>query len=130
MRAAFPEVPANRFFNFQLLAHTDESAEVSLPLRPEYLQEGGVVHGGIISTLADSTAVYIIYPTLPETQSMASIEFKINFLRPARAEAGNLRAVARLVKRGRKVVLCDVEVFQQDALVAKGLFTYLLLASS
>ena len=32
-----------------------------------------------------------------------------------------------LVKLGRTVALCDVEVSQAGALVAKGLFTYLLL---
>jgi uncharacterized protein (TIGR00369 family) len=58
---------------------------------------------------------------------MTSIEFKLNFLRPAVAGAGDLHARARIVKQGRQVILCDIEVAQGGELVAKGLFTYLLL---
>ena len=97
-----------------------------MPLAETYLQEGGVVHGGVISSLADTAAVYTLYPYLTENQSMTSIEFKMNFLSPALFENGDLLAKANLVKRGRKVALCDVEVYQKEKLVAKGLFSYLL----
>ncbi len=79
-----------------------------MPLDKTYLQEGGVVHGGIISTLADTAAVYTLHPYLTENQSMISIEFKMNFLSPVLIENGDLLAQANLVKRGRKVALCDV----------------------
>lgn len=117
-------VPANRFFNFSLITQSAGCAELSMPLQPSYLQEGGVVHGGIISALADTCAVYALLPSLPENQSMTSIEFKINFLAPARLEDGDLRAAAQVVKQGKTVGLCDVEVFQKERRVAKGLFTY------
>lgn len=97
-----------------------------MPLEERYLQEGRVVHGGIIATLADSAAVQVLYPRLNENQSMTSIEFKINFLSPALLENGSLTAKANLVKRGKRIALCDVEVFQKDKLIAKGLFTYML----
>ncbi len=97
-----------------------------MPLKPSYLQEGEVVHGGIISALADTTAVYAIYPQIPNHQTMTSIEFKVNFLAPASLADGRLRAVASIVKRGKKIVVCEVEVFQKEKLIAKGLFTYLV----
>ncbi len=122
----FSKVPANRLFKFSLIVSSDQQAEISMPLDKTYLQEGGVVHGGIISTLADTAAVYTLHPYLNENQSMTSIEFKMNFLSPVLIENGDLLARARLVKRGRKVALCDVEVFQKEKLVAKGLFSYLL----
>jgi len=89
-------------------------------------KEGGVVHGGTVSTLADTAAVYTLHPYLTENQSMTSIEFKMNFLSPVLIENGDLLAQANLVKRGRKVALCDVEIYQKEKLVAKGLFTYLI----
>ena len=122
----FSKVPANRLFQFTLISSTKKRAEISMPLNETYLQEGGVVHGGVISSLADTAAVYTLYPYLTENQSMTSIEFKINFLSPALFENGDLLAHANVVKRGRKVALCDVEVYQKEKLVAKGLFSYLL----
>jgi len=122
----FSKAPANRLFRFSLIASSDKRAEISMALDKTYLQEGGVVHGGIISTLADTAAVYTLHPYLTENQSMTSIEFKMNFLSPVLIENGDLLAQANLVKRGRKVALCDVEIYQKEKLVAKGLFTYLI----
>ena len=124
------EIPANRFFGFSLVSSSDGQAEITIPLKPSYLQEGGVVHSGIISALADTAAVYALYPGLPDDQTMTSIEFKMNFLSPALLNSGNLRALARQVKRGKKVGLCEVDVFQREKLIAKGLFTYLLFDAS
>ncbi len=93
-----------------------------MPLDKTYLQKGGVVHGGIISTLADTAAVYTVHPYLTENQSMTSIEFKMNFLSPALFENGDLLAQAILVKRGRKVAHCDFEVYQKEKACCEGTF--------
>jgi acyl-coenzyme A thioesterase PaaI-like protein len=60
---------------------------------------------------------------------MTSIDFTLNFLRPALLERGELLARAVLVKRGRTIALADVDVEQAGQLVAKGLFTYLFADS-
>ena len=125
----FDEVPANRFFGLKVRSRGEGSAELSMPLNESYGQEGGVVHGGIISTLADTAAVYAVYPDLADSETMTSIEFKVNFLRPALADGGDLVACSKLVKRGKRVALCEVEVSQDGKAVAKGLFTYLIFES-
>jgi acyl-coenzyme A thioesterase PaaI-like protein len=56
---------------------------------------------------------------------MTSIEFKLNFLSPALGDGGTLTARSQVVRKGKKVGVCDVEVTQGERLVAKGLFTYL-----
>lgn len=119
--------PIIRLFAYQAGARSDDHAELSLPLREEFLQIDRKVHGGVLATLADTTAAYLLHPRVPDGWSMTSIEFKMNFLRPAVLDAGDLLSRASLVKFGRTVALCDVEVFQADSLIAKGLFTYLML---
>lgn len=120
-------VPLIRDFGYRLAAEADSTVELTAPVPPSVLQVDGRVHGGLLATLADTAGAYLLYRSLPAGRTMASIEFKLNFVRPAVAEAGELRARARLVKRGRSVSLCDIEVAQAGELVAKGLFTYLLL---
>ena len=56
---------------------------------------------------------------------MGSVELKMNYLRPALLGKGPVVAKSRLVQRGHKIGVCDVEVTQRDKLVAKGLFTYM-----
>ena len=125
LRSTFEDTACNLLFEFTLGAVDGEGAEVSMPVAPSHLQEMKVVHGGIITTLADTAAVYALLPHLPEGKRMTSIELKINFLNPAVLGGGELSARSRVVKRGRRVSLCDVEVAQGDTLVAKGQFTYL-----
>jgi uncharacterized protein (TIGR00369 family) len=123
--AFFGAIPVNRFLGFTLVACGEGGAEVALPVRAEYLQEGGVVHGGILSALADTAAVYALVPGLSAGRAMTSIEFKMNFLRPALPGRGDLAARSRVVQQGRTVGVCQVEVVQAGRPVALGTFTYL-----
>ena len=122
----FETVPINAALKF-LLTRSAGGAEIRMPLQSWFGQEGGVVHGGIITTVADTAAVYSIFPDLDRSQVMTSIDLKINFLRPARLEGDALVATSRLIKKGRKVAVCAVEVRQGQSHVATGLFTYLIL---
>jgi uncharacterized protein (TIGR00369 family) len=122
-------MPVAKLLGLRFLERTESEALVALPLRAEFLQVADVVHGGILSTLADTAAVYLLLgPGRPE-RAMMSIEFKLNFLRPALLEQGEILARAVLVKRGRTIALADVDVEQAGKLVAKGLFTYLFAES-
>lgn len=97
-----------------------------MPLQHPFVQEQGVVHGGVLTTLADTAAVYTVYPFLEDGQTMSSIEFKLNFLRPVFIDDGSVTARAKLVRQGKRVALVQVDVQQARRLVAKGLFTYLM----
>ena len=96
-----------------------------MEIRQEQLQEEGVLHGGLISAIADSAAVYAFYPDLEAARTMTSIEFKLNFLNPALPGKGSVIAQSKVLKRGRRVGVCEVEVTQSGKLIAKGIFTYL-----
>lgn len=97
-----------------------------MPLKHIFLQEERVVHGGVLTTLADTAAVYTIYPFLEDGRTMSSIEFKLNFLRPVFIDGGSVTAKAKLVRQGKRVALVQVDLQQARRLVAKGLFTYLV----
>ena len=122
----FEKVPFNRFLGIQLGPCDQESAELRLPPREEFRQEVGIVHGGVVSGLADSACVYALRQTVEDgVETFTSIEFKLNFLSAAIPEGEPLTARSKQVKRGRKVGVAEVEVSQDTRLLAKGLFTYL-----
>ena len=117
-------------FGFILRRLDEEQVDLAMAVRRKDLQVAGVVHGGILTTLADTAAVLSFYPFLPEGHRTTSIEFKLNFLAPALPGKGELLAKARCVKRGRRVALSDLEIYQATRMVAKGLFTYLVWEES
>lgn len=121
----FDAAPVNRFLGFRIVSRSGTEAVLCMEARPEFVQEGGVVHGGMLTSLADTAAVCVLFPELPSDRMMTSIEFKVNFLRPAIPGRGPITARARLIQRGRRIGVCDVEVSQAKKPVARGMFTYL-----
>jgi uncharacterized protein (TIGR00369 family) len=127
--APFESVPINRMLGLELRSSTPDGATVALAPRAEFSQEYGVIHGGVLSTLADTAAVYALHPFLEPGERMTSIEFKVNFLAPASAAGGEVLAVSRVAKRGRTVAVVHVDVRQGGTLVVTGLFTYIIVAA-
>lgn len=127
-------VGVNRTLGMKLVARERDgeritAAVVTMDATSALAQGYGLVQGGVISALADAAAVCCFLADEPEKAGAVvptSIEFKLNFLRPALPSRGVLEARAKVVKRGKRIALADVDVLQQGELVAKGLFTYLL----
>lgn len=130
LRAVLASAPVNRLLGLRLVERDAEHAVLELSLRPDFLQEEGRVHGGILTALADTAAVYVLRPGLAGERSMTSVELKLNFLAPADPDGPAVRATARRVQRGRTIGVCDVELAQDGRKLAKGLFTYLFFDPS
>jgi len=114
-----------RLLGFEVLRCGLDGAEVRLPVRADFLQEKGLVQGGILTTLADACAVYPLIEGLAEGTTVSGVELSLSFLRPARLGAGELVARSRVIRRGRRLAVCHVVVEQGGVEVARGLFTYL-----
>ncbi len=83
--------------------------ETRLELRPEHMQQDGFVHAGVIATMADHTAGYAAFTLVSEEYRILTIEFKINFFKPA---AGNrIVCRSRVINRGKTVIVSESEVF-------------------
>lgn len=94
--------------------------------RASWIQQRGWVQGGVVAAFADTAAMAALLPLLRAGETTATIEFKLNFLRPATLDGGELRAYSRLLNLGSQVAVIDAAVRQQRKLLARGLFTYLV----
>ncbi len=83
--------------------------EISLPYRDDLTQQHGFFHAGVTSTIADSAGGYAAFTLFPTSATVLTTEYKINLLAPA--DGQSLRAVGRVVKPGKTLSVCDVEVF-------------------
>ena len=126
----FSKTPVNRWLGLRLLSRSAERVEVEQAIHPEMLQETGVVQGGLLTALADTTAVYLLYPDLGDERTMTGTTVSMQFLAPARIEYGSLKAVATPLRIGNKLAVCESSVFQGERLICKGTFTFLIMASS
>jgi len=99
--------------------------EARVLIREEHRQQDGFIHAGLMATLADHTAGYASYTMIPETHRILTVEFKMNFLRPAFGQ--ELICRAKVIKPGRRILICESEVYDQrpegEAMVVKNLTT-------
>jgi uncharacterized protein (TIGR00369 family) len=85
---------------------------IRMPFRPELSQQHGYFHAGGISAIADSAGGYAGYTLFPEGSSVLTVEFKLNLLNPAQGDY--VEAVGRVVKGGRTLTICQLEVFSSS----------------
>jgi uncharacterized protein (TIGR00369 family) len=105
--------------------------DIQLPSRPEVTQQHGYFHAGATSAIADSAGGYAAFTLFPEDSSVLTVEYKINLLAPA--EGDYIEAVGKVLKAGRTLTVCNLEVFgvlgDQRTLVATGQQTLICIQS-
>lgn len=82
---------------------------ITLPARPEVSQQHGYVHAGATSAIADSAGGYAALTLFDEDSEVLTVEYKINLLAPAAGE--HLEAIGTVVRSGRTLTVCQLEVY-------------------
>ncbi len=99
--------------------------ETELQIQPKHLQQDGYVHAGVLATMADHTAGAAAGTLAIESQSVLTIEFKINLLRPAKGESLHCRG--QVIKSGRNITVAESKVHcldgEQSIFVAQAMVT-------
>ena len=83
--------------------------ELEFPYQSNLTQQHGFIHAGIVSTVLDTACGYAAFTLMPENAAVLSIEFKVNFLSPAKGE--RFRAVGKVRKPGRNITVTEGELF-------------------
>ena len=82
-----------------------------LPWAPRLCTAGGVLHGGALMALADSTGALVAFLGLPDGATTATITSTTQMFRPV--TAGTARAVAVPLHRGRTTVTVQTSVHDE-----------------
>lgn len=102
---------------------------MTLPITPRVTNPRGGLQGGLLATLIDVVAGRAAGETLGDEQSVATADMNIHYL--SAVTAGPAYAWARVLRRGRSLVVVHVEVRDQGrdvlAAVATLSFAYLPL---
>lgn len=105
--------------------------ETRLTVRDEHRQQDGFVHAGVIATMADHTAGYASFTTVSDAFRILTVEFKINYFKPATGPL--LVCRSRVINNGRQMKIAESEVFSvSDRVqkhVSKGLFTQMAVSA-
>ena len=102
--------PAWRWLGLSMVDTGDGTAVVEMTPTGDMANHSGVVHGGIISALADSAMGRSLRTLKPGVTRAMSFDLKLSFINAAKI-GETLRATGRVVHAGRRtmVAACRVE---------------------
>jgi uncharacterized protein (TIGR00369 family) len=128
LRKRLADSPALAWLRPSLEELSLDHCVLKLPYRPEVTNGSGTVHGGVLAALADSAVAFALATNFDGKMGFATADLTIHFLRRAR---GEVRARARILKKGQRVTVGEVEIVDTEGrAVARVLTTYILTTSS
>ena len=108
IEASFVRQGLMQHWGARLLRVEPGLCEVALPYSDKVTQQQGGFHGGAMGALADIAAGYAGLTVAPAGMEVTTVEYKINFL--AAFQGGELRAVGRVIKGGKRLIITIAEV--------------------
>ncbi len=112
VRGSFARQSIMTTLGAEIAAVRSGEVEIVLPFSDRILQQHEFIHAGAVATIADSACGYAALSVMPRDAAVLTTEFKINLLAPAKGE--RLRAIGRVVRSGKKLVITLGEVFAEE----------------
>lgn len=109
VRASFELQGLMRLLGAELGRVEPGHVRITLPRRPEVSQQHGYVHAGATSAIADSAGGYAALTMMPASSDVLTVEYKLNLVAPAAGD--HLEALGTVLKAGRTLTVCKLEVF-------------------
>jgi uncharacterized protein (TIGR00369 family) len=95
--------PAARLVGYHIVEVENGRAVFSLTPAEFHYNPFATVHGGIASTLLDTTMTAAVLSTLPIGLSCSTLEIKVNFIRPITRKTGKMRCEADIIHIGKRI---------------------------
>jgi len=112
VRRSFETLTLMRTLGARLLSVAPGIVDIELPFRDDLTQHHGFLAGAVVTAIADVACGYAAMTLMPSGASVVTIEYKVNFLSPARGQ--RMLARGRVVRPGRTVTVCSGDVVALD----------------
>jgi uncharacterized protein (TIGR00369 family) len=124
IQKAVETVPFARLLGIELESVGKGTATLGLEIRKELTQNHGVVHGGAIASLIDTSTAFAIISLLDPEEKVTTVDLTISYLRPI--TTGRITAAARVIRAGRRLFVVSAEVLDPGGKpAATALSTYI-----
>jgi 1,4-dihydroxy-2-naphthoyl-CoA hydrolase len=121
--SAQPGLP--KYLGMRIAANGPGWCHVELEVTPELLNPFGAAHGAVVASIIDHALGSAVFPLVPLGTWPATLEFKVNYLAPARP--GLLRARSEVKSISSRTAVVAVECTNGERVVASALGTIALV---
>jgi uncharacterized protein (TIGR00369 family) len=106
-----PLPPIAQLIGFKLTSVTCGRAVIEFQASEQHANPLGKLPGGVLCDIADAAMGIAYASTLEEGETLATLELKINFLKPI--WQAKLRAIGQVVHKGHTVGLVDSNILDE-----------------
>ena len=113
--AALETLPHNAKLGIRMVELVPGHCTTYIEFRPELVGDPirGVLHGGVVTTLVDATAGAAVYASIPRDTSLATLDMRIDYLKPALPDK-RLYATAELYRLTRRIAFVRASAYQDN----------------
>jgi uncharacterized protein (TIGR00369 family) len=109
--AMFDRQPAMHTLGIVIVRLAPGEVELAMLHSPQFTQQNGFVHAGIITAGLDNACGVAAFTLMPAEADILTVEFKTTLLAPARDERFVFKA--EVVKPGRTLTFCEARAFAE-----------------
>ena len=92
----------------KLVLVADGEVHIALPFSRRLSQQHGFIHAGALASIVDNACGYAALTKAPQAGEVVTVEFKVNFLRPALGD--RFLAVGKVQSAGKSLAVCTGEI--------------------
>lgn len=119
--------PSGKTLGLKMLNVEEGSTTIEMEVDEPFLNRGGGVQGGFLAALVDAAMGTSLGTVSKLDENHATLEFKLNFLRPATSRNSPLKATGKVLFRGRNFAHTEGDIVGSDGkLVAKATASWII----
>jgi uncharacterized protein (TIGR00369 family) len=104
--------PATNAFGQYLGLRWDDASTVRLTIRPELVNDGGLLLGPVAFAMIDYAMGSTLWEQTTEQEHIATINIALNYIQSA--NQGEVVCRARLDRRNRRIAVLSAEIHHED----------------
>jgi len=104
----FSQQEVMRTIGVNIVSIEPGKVELKFAHNAKLTQQHGFIHGGIVTTVLDSACGYAAFSLMPKDSAVLTVEFKTNFMSPARGD--EFHAIGYVKKAGKTITVADGEL--------------------
>lgn len=119
IKQSFEKQGIMKTLNAQLAEVEKGQVKITCEFSEGLTQQQGFIHAGVATTLVDSACGYAALTMMPENTEVLTVEFKVNFLKPANTD--KLVVIGKILQAGKRLTICEGYVYdsKEEKLIAK-----------
>ncbi|MGY2872958.1 acyl-CoA thioesterase [Marmoricola sp. URHA0025 HA25] len=118
--------PFSALLGFRYVSVDDREAVVEADPRPEHCNGGGIVHGGFLASLLDTTTGWAVHARVAPGTSAPHVHLSVQYLRAA-LPGETLVCRGRAAAVGGRIGSTEAEITQGGVIVARAVGTHAVL---